>query len=255
MRQIKYFGQVQDSGQVALIMVLIMTVVSAVVVSVAARISSETNLQRQSKDSTEAFLTAQAGLEDAQSKKADVTGNLGGDKSYAVTLENKGQEGLLTDKIVPGTSLDIVLNGSQLLQAIKVYWKPATSSPSAILVTKLTSNAVADMAFDSLQANGFTKVTTNGVLSGVSFPYVTPQIAVDSTVTRVRITVYGAPAFLGIEPVGELLPIQTISYKSEANVGLSDEKIKYGLQYEESKNARTPEVFDYALFSMGTIIQ
>ncbi len=245
----------KNKGQVALVMVLIMTVVSAVVVSVAGRATTETNVQRQSKDSSEAFLVAQTGLEDAIVNKSAVTGNIGTEKAYSVVLENKGQGGLLTERVLSGTSVDIFLANSALLQGIKVYWKSVTNNPSSISVTKITATTIEELAYDTLGLNGFTKVSTGGALSGASFDHVTPQISMNSSVTRIRITVYGESAFLGVEPLGDLLPVQAIVYRSESAVGLGEEKIKYGLSYEESKNAKTPEVFDYALFSTGTIIQ
>lgn len=243
------------SGQVALVMVLIMTVVSAVVVSVAGRTTNETRMQRLSKDSSDAFLTAQEGLEDALSKQSGVSSGIDADKSYTVTLENKGQDGLLTEKMSPGTSMDIVLNSSALLQGIKVYWRSASSTPVSILVSKMSGDLVTETAYDTMGLNGFSQVSSGGTLSGVNFSHVTPQIAIDPSVSRVRITVFGESAFLGIEPVGDSLPVQIVSYKSEARVGSGEEKVKYGLLYEESKDKRTPEVFDYALFSFGTIIQ
>lgn len=242
-------------GQVALVMVLIMTVVSAVVVSVAGRATNETKIQQLSKESSDAFLAAQAGLEDALSKKSSVGITNVENGSYLVNLENKGQEGVLTEKMGSGSSMDIVLAASPLLQGVKVYWKSATGTSSAIVVSKYTSGTISETAYDSLGANGFTRVSAGGVLSGVNFTYVTPTITVDTSTTRIRITVLGQPTFLGIEPIGDNLPVQVVSYKSEANIGTGLEKIKYGLEYEESKDARTPEVFDYALFSFGTLIQ
>ncbi len=242
-------------GQVALVMVLIMTVVSAVVVSVAGRATTETRLQRLSQESAAAFLTAQSGLEDALSAQSGVSNTIDADKSYTVVLENKGQEGLLTERVAAGTSMDIVLNASALLQGIRIYWRSVSSSPSAVFVSKLSDTAIVDVGYDTLGANGFTRVSTGGTLSNVEFPYVTPQIDLDASIERVRITVFGESAFLGIEPIGDLLPIQTIQYRSEASVGSGNEKVKYGLLYEESKDKRTPEVFDYALFSFGSIIQ
>ena len=241
-------------GQVALVMVLIMTVVSAVVVSVAGRTTSETKMQQMSQDSAEAFLVAQSGIEEAISKGSGVTGGVG-DKTYNVVLENLGREGHLVSSVVSGTSVDIVLNDSMLLQGVKIYWKSLTASSSSILVSRISSGLIEDFAFDSTGSNGFTRVLTGGTLNGVDFSYVTPLIGLSTGVDRLRVTVYGGSAYLGIEPVGDNLPIQTISYKSEAMIGSGDEKIKYGLRYEESKDQRTPEVFDYVLFSNGTIIQ
>lgn len=245
-----------NSGQVALVMVLIMTVVSAVVVSVAGRVTTETRIQQLSKDSSEAFLTAQSGLEEAISKQESLsTTVVGDDRSYKVTLENKGQDGLLTDRISTGTSIDIVLNASPSLQGIKIYWKSVTSSPSALFVSKVKDDEIVDLAYDTTGENGFTRVTTGGTLNGVEFSHATNQIDLDQNVKRLRVSLYGGAAILGFQPIGDTLPVQVVSYKSEGTVGVGAETVRYGLNYEESRDKRTPEVFDYALFSYGSIIQ
>lgn len=245
----------REKGQVALVMVLVMTVVSAVVVSVAGRLTTETRVQQLSKDSNDAFLTAQTGLEDALKLQDGLTGEVGEDKMYKVTLENKGQGGLLTDPLTPGTSLDVVLSGSASLQGVKIYWKQTTASASSLYVSRISGSEITDLAFDSSGSNGFTRVTSGGSLNGVEFTHATSIIPLTPSIEKMRISVYGGTAILGIEPIGDLLPIQVVSYKSEGTVGTGDEKIKYGLNYEESKDKRTPEVFDYALFSFGSIIQ
>lgn len=246
----------KNSGQVALVMVLIMTVVSAVVVSVAGRVTTETRIQQLSKDSSDAFLTAQSGLEEAISRQESLnTTTVGDDRSYKVTLENKGQDGLLTDRVSSGTSIDIVLNGSASLQGLRVYWKSVTSSPSALFVSKIKDNEIVDLAYDSTGENGFTRITTGGTLNGVEFTHVTSQIDLDPTIKRIRVSLYGGAAILGFQPVGDTLPVQVVSYKSEGTVGTGTETVRYGLSYEESRDKRTPEVFDYALFSYGSIIQ
>lgn len=240
-----------QSGQVALVMVLIMTVVSAVVVSVASKTTNEAKNQRLSTESNDAFMVAQSGLEDALSKKQSVTLD-SGDRSYSVELVNNGQNGLVTEKINSGTSVDVVLNASTLLTSLKIYWRPSSLSPTSILVTKISGDVYTDFAFDTVGIFGFTKYSTS---DNSEFPYSTPNIPIDSSVDRVRITVFGDASFLSIIPVGDTLPVQISSYKSVATIGGGEESVRYGLLYEESKDARTPEVFDYALFSYGTIIQ
>jgi len=238
-------------GQVALVMVLIMTVVSAIVVSVASKTTNETRNQRLSTESNDAFMMAQSGLEDALTKKTNVTYD-NGEKSYSVEIINNGQDGLVTEKINSGTSVDLVLNGSALLSSLKIYWRSASSLPSSILITKISDNVFSDFAFDTLEVFGFTKFSVSDL---ADFPYSTSNIPLDSNVDRVRITVFGDAVFMNIVPTGDVLPIQTSSYKSIATIGGGDESVRYGLLYEESLNAKTPEVFDYALFSYGSIIQ
>ena len=54
-----------DSGQIALILVLIMTVVGTAAISLAGRTVVETRVQEINVDSTQAMLAAEAGLEQA----------------------------------------------------------------------------------------------------------------------------------------------------------------------------------------------
>lgn len=244
-----------NPGQVALVMVMVMTLISAVVVSIAGKVTTETRIQELNKENEDAFLAAQSGLEEALVTQQETTGNLADGKAYKVTISTNGQDGLVTDPIPVGTSFDVVLGGSDSLQGVKVYWKELTSSPSAIIVTKITPDSITDFAFNSSGLDGFTRVVNNGNLNGEEFTYVTDLIGVDPTVERLRIAVYGGQSIVGVEPVGDLLPVQSVSYNSEGQVGTGNIQVKYGLNYEESKDKKIPEVFDYALFSFGSIIQ
>lgn len=248
----------RHSGQVALIMVLIMTVISAVAISLASRSTVETRVQQMETENTQAMLAAQAGLEQSVSTGVPVTGTLVQGQDYKVTVDTEGTTGVLTDKLNPGETVEINLDGVVTLTGVRVYWRPAdVSTTPSIFVSDIRDNLTNDYGFDTLGANGFTQVASGGNLNGVTFNYVIPapiSVSVASTKT-VRVTVLGAPAFVGVEPVGGQFPPQTKNYKSVGNVGSGDSQIKYGIEYKESATSQVPSVFDYALFSKGSIIQ
>lgn len=250
------------SGQVALIMVLIMTVIGAVAVSMASRSTVETRSQEMSAESTEAMLAAQAGLEQASSLQTGVTGTLATGKTYEVTVATEGTTGVITEKINSGETVDVNLVGAlPALTGIRIYWKSATvSATSAIFVSDVRSDKTYDYAFDTSGSNGFTKIVSGGNLNGVSFNYVTPSIAIANPLSKsIRITAVGAPLFIGVEPVGvgAQFPPQTRNYRSVGNVGAATGNVvvKYGIEYKESATDQIPSVFGYALFANGSIIQ
>lgn len=232
-------------GQVALIMVLIITVVGAIVVSFAGRVTSETRMQSILTDSSSAFLTAQSGLEEAMKKQTSVTNlDLSG-KSYNVNLSEVGKDALVANEVSPGTAVEVVLTGGVGLTGVRVLWSSLTSKKATILVSVVGASSTRDFAYDTEGNNGFTKVTEGAA----------QEIAIGPTDNLVRVTVFGGAARVIVEPVGGLFPAQTLKYQSSGAVGLGNKQTVYGLEYEESKVNRLPEIFDYALFSYGSIIQ
>lgn len=248
----------KHSGQVALIMVLIMTVVSAVAISIASRSTVETGVQRLESESTEAMFAAQAGLEKAAVSESNVTGSLDSGRSYSVTVDVEGSSGVLSDKMNPGETLDINLVGAATLTGARIYWKPAVESETpSIFVSDIRNTATFDYAYDTTGTNGFTKVNSGGSLNGVNFTYVIPSPinVVAGSSKSLRITILGAAAFVGVQPIGGQFPAQLRNYKSVGDVGVGDTKVKYGIEYKESATDQVPSVFDYALFATGSIIQ
>lgn len=244
-------------GQVALVMVLIMTVVSAVAVSVASRTTVETRIQEMNVENKEAILTAQAGLEEAISKNTEVTGNLGEGRLYEVTLNDTGINEVTSEQVSSGETFEVDIQGATGVSGVKIYWKGvvAGNAPS-LFISDVRSDMNVDYAYDTVGAYGFTRVTTGGSLAGVNYDYVTPlPIGLAANSTHLRITVLGAPAFLGIEPIGGTLPPQNTEYRAVADLESGDASVRYGIEYKESKTNQLPSIFDYALFSGGSIVQ
>jgi len=252
-------GQAHHGGQVALIMVLIMTVVSAVAVSLASRTTVETRVQQMNLENTEALLTAQAGLEASIASNSAVSGSLGTGKEYQVSVGESGTTGVVSEKINLGEAYELNLEGASAVTGIKIYWKSATiGGVPAIFVSDVRSSQSVDYAYDSIGSNGFTEVVSGGVFEGVNYSYVTPvPISISTTESKkLRIIVLGTPAFIGIEPVGGQLSVQSTNFRSIADISSAAQGVvKYGIEYKESKADQLPSVFDYVLFSGGSIVQ
>lgn len=246
------------SGQVALIMVLVMTVVSAVAVSMASRSTVETRIQQMNVENTEALLTAQAGLEESISQNQSVTGSLGTGQ-YTVSLDDTGEGSVTSDKINPGETLEINLEGATGVTGIKIYWKSAViAGTPAVFISEVAEDYSTNYAYDTNGSGGFLPAASGGSFDGVIYTQATPvPISITPGVSKkLRITVLGSSAFLGIEPVGGQLPPQNTSFRSVADVAsTSENSVKYGIEYSESKVDQLPSIFDYVLFSGGSIVQ
>jgi len=245
-----------DSGQAALVMVLIMTIISAAVISFAGRVTTEVRLQNMMTEGTNAFLVAQTGLEEAIQKKGAIDNVLTEGGSYEVAFGEEGMPGVMTDSLPPGSILEVVTSGGGgSLTGARVYWDSAGALPAAIFVTVDSGDVIQDYAYDTKGENGFVKVSSGGVLNGVSFENMTPELPLYLNSKSIKIALFGSVAKIGVSPVGGMFPAQSLRYKSSSSVGQSDKKTRYGLEYEESAKGKIPEIFDYVMFSNGAIIQ
>jgi len=248
----------KDSGQIALIMVLIMTIVSAVAVSVAGRSTVETRVQQMDVESTQAFLAAQAGLEQAIAQNAAVpTGAVASGQEYQVTKSIEGVSYIHSEKLNPGEVLEVDLTGASGVTAVNIYWKRAGIGYPAIFVSDVRTGAIVDYAYDTAGVNGFLANSNGKVMDGVNYEYAIPSPISISVATSkmLRITMLSFAGFVGVEPIGGTLPPQSNKYRAVGNVTSSNNNVKYGIEYSESTTNQLPPIFDYVLFSGGSIIQ
>lgn len=243
----------QHKGQVALVLVLIMTVVSALAVSMASRSTIDTKIQETETESVQALLYAQTGLEQLIMNPQDSVS----DANYSAVRTDEGSESLEVDQVKTGSTLELNLVDANFvaLTGFSVSWSPVTSGEQPAVFISVIENTgeITDKAFDYGGLNGFTAASDG---SG-GYAKSSGDISVASGVSKVRITVLGAPALLKVVPVGAgaSFPSQLKSIKSIGTVQSADKAVKYGLQYDESTADNVPAVFDYALFSGGSIIQ
>jgi len=246
----------QHKGQVALILVLIMTVVSGLAVSLASRSTIDTKIQETESEATQALLFAQSGLEQLIMNPAPST--MPNDNYYAV-LSEIGSENLDIELMEKGSSIELNLLGADFssLTGFAVYWGPsvgASAGQPALFISVVDSmGKITDYAYDYQGVNGFTRASD---ASG-SYPKTTSKIGLTSSITKVTITVLGSSARIRVVPldVGAVFPPQVKSIKSIGTVQSDDKTVKYGLQYDESSVDTVPAPFNYVLFSGGSILQ
>jgi Tfp pilus assembly protein PilX len=244
----------EDKGQVALVLVLIMTVVSALAVSLATRSTVDTRIQQNETQSVQALINAQTGLE-----QMVVNPDLSyvSDTAYEATKSGVGTNGLVVGRVETGSTVELNLTGaSSELTAVDVYWKPdnndSGAQPAVFISVVNNDGTISDIAYDYQASNGF-YLAGDGASQGYS--YKTETSINISGVSKIRVTILRTAALVKIVPVGGSFPSQINSIRSIGSVNSGNTVVKYGLQYDESTNDVVPGVFDYALFSGGTIDQ
>lgn len=246
----------QHKGQVALVLVLIMTVVSALAVSLASRSTVDTRIQQTETESIQALLFSQTGIEQLMMNPLLTFVNVA---SYSATRTDTGMDSYTVSAVSSGSAVELNLVGADFgtLTGFSVNWGPESGNPSgqpAVYVSVIESTGkITDRAFDYGGLNGFS--TAGDGSEG--YAKTSGTIPVTGTVIKVRIAVLGASALLKVVPVGGAgasFPSQIKSIKSIGSVLSGNNSVKYGLQFDESM-AVVPAVFDYTLFSGGSIIQ
>lgn len=242
-------------GQVALVMVLIMTVVSALAVSLATRSTVDTRIQQAESESVQALLLAQTGLEQLiMNPGVDTVGSP--DSEYYAVRTDAGTGSVVAGLMNTGSTIEINLaEGSPSLTGFSVYWGPdsanPTNQPSVFISQVNNKGGIFDRAYGYNSGNGFLK----GEVGADGYALKTLVIPLELGVIKIRITILESPAIVKVVPSGGSFPSQTVQIKSTGSVLSEGQKVKYGLQYEESTDANIPSVFDYALFSGGSISQ
>lgn len=243
----------QHKGQAAMVLVLIMTVVSALAVSLATRSTIDTKIQKTETEGVQALLYAQTGLEQLIMHPAPTSG--APDSNYHAVSSDTGKTSLELALVKKGSTIEINLAGSVNLAGFAVSWGPINAGDEPAVLISLINDlgVITDKAYDYGGLNGFTAA---GGGSG-GYAKTSGTVTVTGADTKVRITVLGSPAKLKVVPVGvdALFASQTKSIKSIGSVLSVDKNVKYGLQYDESIADTVLTVFDYALFSGGSINQ
>lgn len=247
----------QHKGQVALTLVLIMTVVSVLAVSLATRSTIDTKIQESESQSIQALLSAQTGVEQLMMSPLQTSVS---NTTYVANRTDVGMEGLTVGRAEEGSTWELNLEGADFvsLNGFSVYWKPDVSGDGAtpaVFVSVFSSGGViTDYAYDYLGNNGFTPGDDG---SGLGYAKKTPNLLLSGSESKIHVTVLGSPAMMEIVPLGAgaVFPSQLKEIKSVGLTKAEDKTVKYGLQYDESASDTVPAVFDYAVFSGGSISQ
>ncbi len=250
-----------ESGQIALVLVLVMTVVGAAAISLAGRATIETRVQEINVDSSQAMLAAESGLEAALRNAptdAVVTGSLDANTSYRVEDSAVGSDYVTLSNLKNVETVEINLVGGTGT-GIDLFWESDPAGIARGLYVQVFSAAgVIDY---SIAPAGFgtgfdsSGIILNQTLGTTNFDYrrTVPFTAGASTIMKV--TVLGGESTLGYRSNGGTLANQLRRKTSVGTVVRGTDTVKQGFEYQESITDEVPNVFNYTLFSSGSIVQ
>jgi Tfp pilus assembly protein PilX len=267
----QFFGMLQhtrssrarsQSGQVGIIVVLLMVVLLTFGLAIASRTSQEVALQQQEEDSTRVFNAAEAGVERGLSTDLDFQGESLQPSAFQLNEANS----TVNYSITKQRSLQ-----TRLFQGSTAHFQlsdATTRSPSGVTILwAKEANCAANPA--SLIISIFTQDPTSTPLSyrtkymavagcdhGDSFT--TAQSGSNGYLNKVTIPLQANDIFIRVKPVyndtqllisssnGETVPVQAYQIHSEAKSDAGNETRAVNV-YRTLPVA--PSVFDYALFS------
>ena len=248
-----------QSGQVGLVLLVVMGLLISLVLSVALRSLADTTLSRQERESGAAFSLAEGGIENALNELRQGTVNTGnvtiGDSTGNVTGFYKVQELQIDLTDYTGATITLRWTKKNTAEDPGCGVEGSGTVPAAIEVTQIPTTGATKRAYYNPSSCHAALTTSNSfaVSSGVNATYLSAKnhpIEVGSEgVLRVKMIYHGATLQV-VGAAGSPLTTQLYLVKSVAGGGDAKQEIevKRGLDASGS-------VFDYAVFAAGTIVK
>jgi len=260
-----------QSGQIGIIIILIMVVLLTVGLSLAAQSSREVTLSRQEEESTRTFNAAEAGVEQALSTDLSFAGTqlhpapavLNGANAlvdYTITKVD-----VLETRLFQGVGAHVQLqdtNGNQTATQVRIDWSKendcVTQQPATIIVSIYSVNKAVSPAAVAVRHQAYASCNRNdgvavAATAGTSpyFKSVTIPVGATDVFMRVR-PVYNDSAIKVTSAAGAALPVQYYSILSTATNQAGTES--RAVQVNRTL-AVEPSVMDFVVYSGGTLTQ
>jgi hypothetical protein len=249
-------------GQVGIILLLIVVVISTLGISVVSRTTTDVNLSKSAEEANKALDAAESGVEQALSNPEVFqdsnlfTGSL--TPAENINVDYTVDKLRILDAVVDeGYSAGVDVTGAPVGGTLKIQWARETAcsaNPASLVVTIYSASTSPPFrrffegACTHTPDDGFTLVSTAG--SGGYFR--TVSIALQTTDTLVRIRPVYNDTALQVSGGGWNLPVQLYKVKSTAQNSINKEtkavEVDRGLKMP-------PSIFDYTLFSGNRITQ
>lgn len=251
------------AGQVGLIILLIVVVMSTIGISVVSRSSTDVSLSKSTEDANRAFDAAESGVEQALSSTAalDPTNSnpVGGsitsipnvDVSYTVDKLN-----VLETTVDEGFSASLNVTGAPGGSSLDINWSTQTAcagqTPASLVVTIYAVPGTSP-SYRKVYAGACTQTPTDnftiaGSGSGGYFRQVVVPLLSTDALVRIR-PVYNQTS-MRVAGVGWTLPVQQFKVSSTAQSTLNKET--KALQVDRTL-PQAPSIFDFTLFAGGNI--
>jgi hypothetical protein len=246
------------TGQIGLLLLVVMGVVVALVLSIASKSFSDTVLSRQEKESSTAFSLAETGVENALSSLVGNPDNATREYTISESLKYKVAQtttfGLFVKELETSH-----LNVEGFIGDINIFWTKKSDSSENIQAcvdasgqapAAIEVSVVSGAAIDRYYYNPNGCSPSNGFVNSIdgSPTYLSKATIAISGADTVRIRPIYAGATISVSGIG--LPNQLYVINSRAIGGDAQKEIelKRGLD-------APPTIFDFAVFSAGTIIK
>lgn len=248
-----------QSGQIGVIILLIMVVLLTAGLSLATRTTQELFLSQQTADSARVFNAAEAGIEQALSTDlnfagTETTGSVSSVDDATVNYTIKKVD-ILETRLFEGVTVMVDTTGVVNGQGLVVEWSKetncATQDPASLMASIYSVNAgVTSVRFQALRgcdrADGFTASVTQ---AGSPY-YFRHNLALQTNDVIVRLTPMYNDTHIRVAGDGWTLPVQYYNIRSEAQNTEGDE-VRI---VEVNRTLPTaPSVMDYAVYSGTTL--
>lgn len=262
--QTLHFPYSAQSGQIGVIILLIMVVILTIGLSVASRTTQETFLATQNAESSRVFNAAEAGVEQALSTdltaleaqpQDSVTGSVNSLSDTTVNYSITKVRSLQT-RLFEGISVAVNVTGISTGQGIVIEWaqEDCGQDPASFLasiysrtgsVTTARYRAIGNCA----RGDGFEQATTMAAGNPYRYRF---TLALQSNDVFVRLQPLYNDTNISVSGSGWILPTQYYKIRSEAKNTLGNET----RIVEVNRTLPTaPSVMDYALYSGTTLIK
>lgn len=263
-RQFKYdesMRREKEMGQVALIVVLAVTVAGTLAVSLASRTTTALRTESRDVEGVQALKGAESGVEEALFNQASTEGSVG-DVSYSASYDFIGDGGFVSAGLVqPGDVMEVVVEGAAPKPTgLRIYF--SSQSGAALKIARYDDAGVVysvdyttvESDADRMVDNGFDGLADS---LGYTFAAVDFENRFDVASDQIntvffRIMVLYETTMIGIEPLGGNLSDQQVVVSSTGVV--QDTNTVRTVELRKEKE-RVPAVFDHVLYSNSGLVQ
>jgi len=250
-----------EKGQVALIVVLAVTVVGTLAVSLASRTTVGLRTEGRDIEGVQALKGAESGVEEALFNEEYTEGSVG-DVNYVADYDYVGDGGFVSAGLVqPGDVMEVAVDGAaDKPTQLRIYF--SSQAGAALKVARYdSSGGVYSVNYTTIESdtdrradNGFDEMAGDQgyVFSSVGFQNLFDVDSSELNTVFFRVMVLYEPTMLGIEPLGGDLPDQQVVISSTGVV--QDTNTVRTVELRKEKE-RVPVVFDHVLYSNSGLVQ
>jgi hypothetical protein len=259
-----FFSEVNPrGGQVGIIILLIVVVMSTIGISVVSRSSTDVSLSRSTEDANRAFDAAESGAEQALSDTSALDPSNSNPVSGSITsIPNVSVDytvnklNILDAVVDEGFSASLSVTGAPNGGSLDISWSNQTTctgeTPASLVITVYSAAGVSP-TYRKIYAGACTQTpsdnfTIAGPGTGNYFRRVVVPLVNTDSIVRIR-PVYNQTA-LRVASVGWNLPVQQFQVTSTAQSTLNKET--KALQVDRTL-PQAPSLLDFTLFAGGTI--